>query len=117
MSLRWPARSYPLRISADFRVRDRNQIDITLVFHLHVLMKIFHQQRALPMRSLSSRNEITGGWRSHAEENRPWIEEVTRTDWRRYFRFAPSSEMYIISCLKMKKIGLAVTSERTIFWS
>src|SRR5204862_2834986 len=86
--MRWPTCSYPFQDQGFcFAVGNCNQIDVTLVFHLHVLMKIFHQQRTrFPCDFCHRGNEITFvgcrshiGWRSHTEENNPWIKQLWRT--------------------------------------
>src|ERR1051326_63627 len=86
-------------------VSNRDQIGFAFVFHRNMLREILHQQRARFPRDLGhGRKEIAGAGvrRGHTLPCR----ELQASE-PPYFCRPPSSEIYMISCLKIKRLGLS----------
>src|SRR5215471_6374706 len=111
-------------------VRNRDQVDVTLVFNLDALMEVLHEQRPRLAGNIGHRrNKFSGrtheklacefprhagprvGKRDRGFSSRPLREKLS------YFRLPPSSAMYIISCLKMNRFGSPSLVSRTMFLS
>src|SRR5579863_4149098 len=119
-----------------------NQIGVALVFDLDVLLKILHQQRARFARNgrhgrekgfgmrgtgLHFRWVTLGATRSaQTEDCRFQLVDLQSTICNLtfprarsplHFRLPPSSAMYMISCLKMNRLGAPSRVSRTMFLS
>ena len=128
-----------------FAVGNRDQVGVTLVLHLHMLLEVFHQQSAgfagdlrhggnkfVVIRfghgdvlifaafaefqsAISAVHRLLGAVSKNLNRKDAKIPQSQRN--RAYLRLALSSAMYMISCLKINRLGWSSRVSRTIFLS